>query len=256
MKSGILNIYKPLGLSPLEAIRRFIGQNRAYQGLKMTYAGRLDPMAEGVLLVLVGETVHEKDRYLKVEKEYEAEILLGFETDTYDILGIPFKKKVANLPNEEIKKEIKKFRGEISLPLPPYSSYKIKGRPLFVWAREDKLNEIEIPIRQTEVYDIKFLKSYEVNSEDLSKTIGERIDKASGDFRQSETKNAWKKLLEINDLQSCYTIVKIRFTVSSGTYIRSIAHELGKRLGGGAILLSLIRTRVGEYEVRDSIKLP
>lgn len=254
MKSGILNIYKPLGLSPLEAIKRFIGQNRAYRGLKMTYAGRLDPMAEGVLLVLVGDKVHEKEVYLKEEKEYEADILFGFETDTYDMLGLPLQKEVTNLPDEGIKKELGKFQGEVSLPLPPYSSYKIQGKALFTWAREGKLDEIEIPIRKTVVHNIEFLESYEIRQEELSETIVGRIDKVSGDFRQSEIKDAWKNLLEKEDAEK-FKIVKIKFTVSSGTYIRSIAHELGKRLGGGAILLSLIRTRVGEYEVKDSIKL-
>jgi len=254
MKSGILNIYKPLGLSPLETIRRFIGQNRAYSGLKMTYAGRLDPMAEGVLLVLVEEAVHEKDLYLKAEKEYEAEILFGFETDTYDVLGLPLQKEGIKASDERVKKELEKFRGEVSLSLPPYSSYKIQGKPLFAWAREGKLSEIEIPIRKTEVYDIEFLESGEIDQEKLSGMIVKRIDKVSGDFRQGQIKDAWKNLLQNEDPEK-FKIVKIRFTVSSGTYIRSIAHELGKRLGGGAILYSLVRTRVGEYEAKDSIRL-
>jgi len=255
MKSEILNIYKPLGLSPLETIKCFVGQNRAYQGIKMTYAGRLDPMAEGVLLVLAGDKIYEKEDYLKLEKEYEAEILIGFETDTYDLLGLPTKKGGVKASGEKIKKEIEKFIGKISLPLPPYSSYKMKGKPLFAWAREGKLSEIKIPARKTEVYNTEFLKSYEIGLEELVKTIEWRIDKTSGDFRQDQTKNAWKKLLETNYLRSRYIVVKTRFTVSSGTYIRSIAHELGKRLGGGAILFSLIRTRVGDHEIKNSIRL-
>ncbi|MCR4284352.1 MAG: hypothetical protein NUV64_03535 [Parcubacteria group bacterium] len=254
MQSEILNIYKPLGLSPLEAIKRFLAQNEAPWGLKMTYAGRLDPMAEGVLLILVGDNVHKKDYYLKMEKEYEAEILFGFETDTYDILGLPLRAEKNEVSGEEIKKELEKFHGEISLPLPPYSSYKIKGKPLFSWAREGKLNEIEIPLRKTEVRDIEFLKSYDIRLENLIKTIVNRIDKVSGDFRQSEIKNRWEKMLKDKGDQT-FKIVKIRFLVSSGTYIRSITHELGKRLGTSAILFSLIRTSVGEYKAKDSKKL-
>ncbi len=254
MKSEILNIYKPLGLSPLEAINRFLGQNEAYKGLKMTYAGRLDPMAEGVLLALTGEAVHKKDEYLKLEKEYEGEILFGIETDTYDILGIPAQKYKLKIPNNKIKEGIKKFHGKISLPLPPYSSYKIKGKPLFVWAREGKLNEIEIPARKTEIYDIKLIKTSDIDSKNLHKIIRGRIDKVFGDFRQNEIKDKWGKILK-NKNPEKFQIAKIKFSVSSGTYIRSIAHELGKRLGGGAILYSLVRTRVGEYEAKDSIRL-
>lgn len=254
MKSEILNIYKPLGLSPLEAIKRFLAQNKAYMGLKMTYAGRLDPMAEGVLLILAGDSVHKKDHYLKMEKEYESEILFGFETDTYDVLGLPLKKHKTKISDTEIKKEIEKLRGEISLPLPPYSSYKIKGKPLFSWAREGRLNEIEIPLRKTEARDIKFLKSHNIRLENLIKTIVNRIDKVSGDFRQSEIKNEWEKILKDKSDQT-FKIVKIKFLVSSGTYIRSIAHELGKRLGASAVLFSLKRTRVGDYRIRGSIRL-
>lgn len=255
MKNEILNIYKPLGLSPLEAIKCFVKENEAYRGFSMTYAGRLDPMAEGVLLVLVGDRVHEKDRYLKMDKEYSAEILFGFETDTYDTLGIPLKKYKPEVPDEKIKEEIEKMYGEVSLPLPPYSSYKIKGKPLFMWAREGRLSEIEIPVRNTKVHKIKLLKNYKIDSVELVKAIVERIDKISGDFRQREIKDEWKSLLENEGASNLYTIAKIDFTVSSGTYIRSIAHELGRRLGTGAILFSLKRTRVGENKEEDAIRL-
>ncbi len=254
MKSKILNIYKPLGLSPLEAIRRFIEQNRAYEELKMTYAGRLDPMAEGVLLVLAGDAVHEKDQYLKVEKEYEAEILFSLETDTYDTLGLPVEKERVIITEEKIQKEVAKLKGNISLPLPAYSSYKVKSKPLFIWARAGKLDEVEIPIRKTKIYSIKYLRSYEIDKIKLNKVIQKRIDKVSGDFRQEEIKTQWKKLLK-NEAVEKFKVARIKFTVSSGTYIRSIAHELGGRLGTSAILFSLIRTRVGGYEIKDSIKL-
>ncbi|MDE1988462.1 MAG: hypothetical protein KGJ58_03695 [Patescibacteria group bacterium] len=88
----VLNIYKKAGETPLETISRFRADNQEYQKEKITYAGRLDPLAEGVLILLVGDAVYEKEKYLKTDKEYEAEILFGFETDTYDILGLPKKK--------------------------------------------------------------------------------------------------------------------------------------------------------------------
>jgi len=254
MTSEILNIYKPIGLSPLEAIKRFIEQNRAYKGLKMTYAGRLDPMAEGVLLVLTGAAVHKKDRYLKMDKEYEAEVLFGFETDTYDILGLPLKMKMGKISNKNIKQNIEKFHGEISLPLPPYSSYKVQGKPLFAWAREGRLNEIKIPTRRTKVHNIEFVKSYEIDLKDILNATEQKINKVTGDFRQDEIKTKWRELTK-SESGKKFKIVKIKFTVSSGTYIRSIAYELGKKLGTGAILFSLLRTRVGEYEVKDSTKL-
>ena len=89
---GVFNIHKPLGISPLDTIKTLKENHPELKGEKMTYAGRLDPMAEGVLLILAGKTVYEKEKYLKLDKEYEGEILFGFETDTYDILGLPKEK--------------------------------------------------------------------------------------------------------------------------------------------------------------------
>ena len=87
----ILNIYKKTGETPLETINRLRADKPEYQNAKITYAGRLDPLAKGALILLAGDAVYEKEKYLKLDKEYEAEILFGFETDTYDILGLPKK---------------------------------------------------------------------------------------------------------------------------------------------------------------------
>ncbi len=81
-------LWKEEGETPLECILRAKEEGKIQESDKATYAGRLDPMAEGVLLVLVGDAVHEKDEYLKLSKEYEVDVLIGVATDTGDILGI------------------------------------------------------------------------------------------------------------------------------------------------------------------------
>ncbi|MEK7120642.1 MAG: hypothetical protein AAB840_00955, partial [Patescibacteria group bacterium] len=83
----ILNLYKKEGETPLERIRRFTTENPEYKNKKMTYAGRLDPMAEGVLIILTDEDVHIKDNFLRLDKEYEFEVLWAVSSDTHDILG-------------------------------------------------------------------------------------------------------------------------------------------------------------------------
>jgi tRNA pseudouridine55 synthase len=85
----IFNINKPAGMTPLEALESLRASRPELAGAPMTYAGRLDPLACGVLVVLTGEDVHSKEQFLGLDKQYEAEILFGFETDSYDILGIP-----------------------------------------------------------------------------------------------------------------------------------------------------------------------
>lgn len=258
MKSGILNIYKPVGLSPFDMIKLLRQKDPEYSDAKITYAGRLDPMAEGVLVLLVGEAVHELSEYIKSDKEYESEILFGFETDTYDVLGFLQDEVSSQESNsvllEKIKNKIKQMKREISLPFPPYSSYKIKGKPLFAYARENRLEEIDIPIKTTEIYDTEVLDSCEIKSEDLLNKITEKINKVSGDFRQEKTLKKWQERLRGNKTIK-YLVVKARFSVSSGTYVRAIAHLLGQEFCVGAILFSLKRTRVGEFELTDSVRL-
>ena len=102
---NVLNIYKPVGISPLDAIKLLQEKFPEYKDVSITYAGRLDPMAEGVLILLTGKEVHKVKEYMKLDKEYEAEILFGFETDTYDILGQVL---CLNIVPEKILSNIKK----------------------------------------------------------------------------------------------------------------------------------------------------
>ena len=88
----ILILHKKEGETPLEALNVFRFKNKKYKDVKMTYAGRLDTLVSGLLLVLTGDTVKEKEKYLKLNKEYEFKILFGFATDTYDVLGKVTKK--------------------------------------------------------------------------------------------------------------------------------------------------------------------
>ena len=251
----ILNIYKKAGETPLEAINRFRANNPEYQSVKITYAGRLDPLAEGVLILLTGEAVHEKEKYLKLDKEYEAEIILGFETDTYDILGLPKKnKKIENFKKEELAESLKIFIGTSKMPFPPYSSYKIKGKPLFQWAREGKIKEIEIPKKEREIYEIKILRLRKINWKNLFAQINKKIQKVKGDFRQEKILRQWGKILK-NKADTEFQTAKIKIKCSSGTYIRSIAHKLGKDLKAGAVLLNLKRIRVGKFNIEKIKKI-
>ena len=263
--NNILNIYKPVGISPLDAIKLLKEKYPELKNEKMTYAGRLDPMAEGALIVLAGNAVYEKEKYLKLGKEYEGEILFGFETDTYDVLGMPKSvRQPTSISRTVLDGIIKKLEGETSLPLPPYSSYKIKGKPLFQWAREGKLSKIEIPIRKTKINSAKLLGIAEISDKNLMETIKQKISLIKGDFRQEEILSQWQKMLPQNsdrlgtvtfENKEEFQIAKIKINCSSGTYIRSIAHHLGKELKTGAILLSLKRTKVGNFDIKDSEKL-
>ncbi|MCE9548798.1 tRNA pseudouridine(55) synthase TruB, partial [Candidatus Nomurabacteria bacterium] len=81
----VIVLNKKEGETPLQALDKFRVKNKEYKYIKMTYAGRLDPMASGLLLALAGEETKNKEKYLKLKKEYDFEVLFGFATDTYDI---------------------------------------------------------------------------------------------------------------------------------------------------------------------------
>ncbi|MDX1608278.1 MAG: hypothetical protein R3251_03660 [Candidatus Spechtbacterales bacterium] len=258
----VLNIYKPIGFTPLQAVEKFKEQNPKYKDVKMTYAGRLDPMAEGVLLVLVDKELKEQRKYWELDKEYIADILFGFSTDTYDILGLVNSNKyhAKTLPPKTtpdkagLNQMLNEYKGTYTFQLPPYSSKRIKGKPLFWWARRNRLNEIEIPQKTVQIYEIELLDTKNIKKEILEKEILKKLEIVKGDFRQNKIKNAWKKAFK-HTQQKEFLSAQIRIKCSSGTYIRSIAHELGQKADTGAVLIGLKRTQVDKYIVENSLKL-
>lgn len=220
----------------------------------MGYAGRLDPMAQGVLVVLCSDLSSKQVEYSNLDKEYVADIIFGFETDTFDMLGVASnytQKKVLKLKIEE---SLKSFKGDFSFKLPQYSSYIIKGKPLYWWARNKKMSEVNIPTKKVKLYDIKLESMHQINLKDFQDNINTRINSVNGDFRQDDIIKKWNKVFTGLDEQ-VFQYAKIRIKCSSGTYVRSIAHMLGKQLNTSACLFNLTRTKVGKYDIKDSIKI-
>lgn len=252
VSSAVTCIYKPEGISPLEAMELLKKEYPEYAALQLSYAGRLDPMAEGLVLVVGGEERFKKDEYLALDKTYEAAFLLGIQTDSDDILGL-VEKVESIMPDAELTKNtLRSMEGKISLRLPSYSSYKISGKPLFQWAREGKISQIDVPVRTTEVKHISHIESDILEKGILWKQIQERVGRVHGDFRQAEILETWEASLEKSALNS-FIIVHATIACTSGTYIRSIARELGKRLHASALLLSLKRIQIGPYTLKDAL---
>jgi tRNA pseudouridine55 synthase len=242
----IVKLYKNLGETPLECIQRFRDENPDYREVKMTYLGRLDPMAEGLLLVLAGNT-KAKNQYLELDKTYEFEVMWGFETDTYDLLGkvlsrntqpVKLENKIEGLLNEIAKKKVQEY--------PAYSSRTVEGKPLFQWARENKIEEIEIPTRGIKIFSIEHTDTRIVPGKELLNDIFRKIDLVKGDFRQEDIKHNWSLNLFPGDMVLLSSFIA---NVSSGTYIRGLAHDMGKMLGCGGLAFSIKRTRVGDISV-------
>ena len=247
MTSPIL-LNKPIGMTPLECIEKYRQEHSEYQGVKMTYAGRLDPMAEGLLLILTGEDCHKKDDYLGLDKTYEATILLGIKTDSLDLLGLADKDiQTTQIDDATITQSCKELIGTHSWPYPAFSSKPVQGKPLFQWTRENALDQIDIPVREMTIKSLELNTVNPITSEDLLKTINHRIPLVQGDFRQEEILEAWKHLLS-SQVHSFQTIT-FTTTVTSGTYIRTLAEQIGNKLNTPTLLLSLNRSNVGNYHL-------
>lgn len=249
----VVSIWKPVGLTPLEAISKFKELNEIYSKEKISYAGRLDPMAEGILILLIGDENKKREKYLELDKTYESEIVFGVSTDSYDSLGKIVDQDIARKPTEtEIKEVLNSFIGERIQDYPPYSSKTVKGKPLFWWARNNKLNEIIIPKRKIEIYSMSLMDFNKISGKESAIKIIEKIRKVEGDFRQDDIIEGWKKFTEENK-SNIFLKIKINVECSSGTYIRSIASELGKILEVPAFAYSIKRVKIGDVSKKDCL---
>jgi len=249
----IFNLYKERGETPLECVQRFREKFPEYdqkkpldrEKVKWTYMGRLDPLAEGVLLVASGEDVYKKEEFLGLDKKYEFVALFGFTTDTYDILGKVFKvHKVESLKEMDLIKICKLYEGERDQKYPKYSSKMLSL----------KNKDEEVPPKKVTIHKIQFHGIDQLNSKELFGRLLMDIGKVKGDFRQNEILILWRQMLLDSGGSADYFLGKFSAHVSSGTYIRSIVNDFGNTLGFGATTLSIKRTRVGEYRVEGSIK--
>ncbi len=244
----ILKLYKQIGETPLECIYRFKEDHPEYSSAKMTYLGRLDPMAEGLLLVLANGTIKKED-FLLLNKTYEFEVLWGFSTDTYDILGkIEERGDTPRKLENRMPDLLKKIAEKKTQSYPPYSSRTVGGKPLFEWARENKINEIDVPTRGIKIFSIDHIHTRYIGGKEILEEVTKKIQLVKGDFRQKEILMGWEESLS-RELEDKFFISSFVADVSSGTYIRGLANDMGKIFGTAALAYSIKRTQVGEYNL-------
>jgi tRNA pseudouridine55 synthase len=211
----LLLIDKPKGISSFTVIRRL----RRLTGVrKMGHAGTLDPLASGLMLIGVEKGTKLITDLVGLDKEYVAEVLIGEKRSTGDMEGaiIEAKDYEGDLDKEKIEAALSSLIDELELPVSAYSAIKKDGVPMYKRARAaEKKGEVvnDVPLRKMMIYEAELLKLKEKN----------------------------KRLM-----------AEVRFKVGSGTYIRSLGEELGRRLGYPATLANLRRTKVGEYKVEDA----
>ncbi|MDO8518299.1 MAG: hypothetical protein Q7S26_03355 [bacterium] len=250
----VLNLYKQLGETPRECLERLRQQKPEYAREVLSYAGRLDPMAEGVLITLVGSANKMREAYLDMSKEYVLDVLFGFATDTYDVLGrVVEQGDTDTITKKGVEKALNELRGQVSQEYPPYSSKTVEGKSLFEWARSGMLGTLVLPRKTVTVYDIELIGMYKIKESALLSYIETNVEKVHGDFRQEEIIAGWKKQLRPAGERE-FPCATIKISCSSGTYARSIANGLGTEMGVPALALHILRTKVGDYESSKSLK--
>ena len=220
---GLLIIDKPAGMTSHDVVarvRKITGHRR------VGHTGTLDPFATGVLVVLVGGATRLAQFLSGAEKEYEAVIRLGYATDTGDVTGQRLRQSLAKAQStrsfrkEEIEAALASLRGEIEQTPPMYSAKKVAGRKLYELARRGEDIERD-PVRVN-------ISEFETLAHD-------------GD------------LLTPNDHGR--HDLRVRVVCSAGTYVRTLAEDFGKKLGVGAHVAELRRTRAGQFKIADALTL-
>jgi len=207
---GIILVDKPKGWSSFDVVAKLRGRLRAASDgkkIKVGHTGTLDPMATGLLILVVGSYCKRAAEFSKLDKEYEAVVTLGATSSTDDEEGkkTPVSGRQPTL--EEVQQVLAGFKGPGQQTPPAFSAIKIDGQRAYKLARDGK--EVTIEPRNITIYEIK-------------------------------------------DVVYAYPALSFTVKVSSGTYIRSLARDIGQKLGTGAYLHELKRTEVGSYNLADA----
>jgi len=210
-------IYKRLGYTPFQVLQEVRGFLDEEAKAKITFAGRLDPMAEGYIHILWNGDEDEKGRLMALDKQYRVEILLGIKTDTDDVLGL------IDFINDKVvdfnKDELDKYIGPFEYNYPKYSSPHIKDVL--------KGNDFEYKKQNGHIYDIEFLDVETFDNENLKKIVFDKLNQCNmtGYFRLDNIKECWNNFFDNN--KKDFQVVSVNVKCKSGTYMRVLARELG-----------------------------
>ena len=246
LSKDLILVNKPYGATPLEVIQALRLSGVLSANEKATYAGRLDPLATGLLLILKGEGVHEKEAYMGLNKTYEIQIVFGVETDTGDLLGIP-NAQTAELP--DLKKVVSLLESTHEIQYPAYSSKTVDGKALHEYTREG--TEVSRPLRAVQYRVIQSTTVDPVASTALKALAQHASSIVNGDFRPDTIKQAWQAIELPQELQCIALTVEVK----SGTYMRAIPEILNNAFGVSSVVTKIHRTRVGDFDLEQAIIL-
>lgn len=251
MKPFIL-LDKPQGMTPLAAIELYRKRNPEYASVSLGVAGRLDPMANGLLLVLIGDENKNRHAYEIFPKTYTMDILFGCSSDSHDLLGLLNEMKdTSALTRQAVETAVAELPDTFEQEYPIYSSKPVQGKPLYWWARNGKIHEITLPKKRIHIRQKKVTSWRIIDSAELLATLTQKIQQVTGDFRQKEIIAKWKDVLGTRTGQ-VWPIASVSVTCSSGTYMRGLAHMIGRTVQTGALAFSITRTHIGPHRLDEA----
>ena len=215
MFEGVLPIYKQRGITSHDVVFK---ARKILKMKKIGHAGTLDPEVDGVLLLLLGGATKVSDYAMDLGKSYRAEVCLGIKTITEDLTGeVLEESNIDDIDIDKIKDILQTLIGEIEQTPPIYSAVKVKGKKLYEYARAGKF-DVEIPSRKVNIYDVEFIEG--------------------SDYYKDN-----KFYFSIN------------ISCGKGTYVRTIATDIGKKLNLPSTMSKLTRTRSGKIELDNCLTL-
>lgn len=215
MFEGILPIYKQRGITSHDVVFK---ARKILKMKKIGHAGTLDPEVDGVLLLLLGGATKVSDYAMDLGKSYRAEVCLGIKTTTEDLTGEVLEEcNVSDIDINKTKKILQTLIGEIEQTPPIYSAVKVKGKKLYEYARAGKF-DVKIPSRKVNIYDVEFIEG-------------------SDYYRDNKF------------------YFSINISCGKGTYVRTIATDIGKKLNLPSTMSKLTRTRSGKIELDNCLTL-
>ena len=206
-ENSLIVVNKPKGYTSRDIVNLVC---KVLKTKSVGHIGTLDPLAEGVLVLLTGKYTKLSNILVEHDKEYIASFKLGILTDTLDTEGNVLKEESVSIDKEKIVEALRYYTKTYSQEVPIYSAVKVNGRKLYDYARNNE--KVDLPKKEVTIYDME--------------------------------------LLGIDG-----NVVTIKCSVSRGTYIRSLIRDIGEYLGTYATMTSLVRTKLGQFELCDAASL-
>ncbi len=207
-----------------------------------TYAGRLDPAAQGYVTILSGADRLRKDEFLSHDKHYTADMLLSIATDTFDIFGLITETQLESIPQslEEYQEIASSYKGVITQQFPAFSGYRHQGKPLWQHAVEEVPTDIQ---RQRTIYNIAATNLSTIKLSDIVTQVDALCQRPSlQKFRVANIRSCWSTLLASEGDRTLY-VVSLELHVSSGTFVRTIINTLSRSCDIPGCAFNITRTR-------------